>query len=261
MELLIISAAIDISDSNVPYTALTDTDIRLKQYLQSLEFAIENYEYIETIIFCDNTNYNYDYSDIVDKAHKKNKNLEVLKFQGDKEKVSVQGKGYGEGEIINYIFNNSIYIHNYDSFYKITGRLYVKNFNDIIKKSKGKSHFAFYPKEIYGTSDDIISTVFYKISKDLYTDKLLYAYKLVNDTEGNYLEKVFYKILQNHNIKSFKCFPNISGVSGSTGGAYDLSSTKMYIERIFNYLGVHDIKKNIWKQCIGKAVSVLRSNK
>ncbi len=44
----------------------------------------------------------------------------------------MEKKGYGEGEIISYALNNSKYLKNSESFYKLTGGLTVENINDVL---------------------------------------------------------------------------------------------------------------------------------
>ena len=58
MNVLILTAAINIENKNIPNTVLTDTQARLQQYISSIEFAVDNYKTISTIIFCDNIYYN-----------------------------------------------------------------------------------------------------------------------------------------------------------------------------------------------------------
>ena len=50
---LLITGAIDISAFQVPYTRLTDTKVRLQQYIDSLEYAIDNYLRIHQIVLRD----------------------------------------------------------------------------------------------------------------------------------------------------------------------------------------------------------------
>ena len=260
MNVLILTAAINIENKNIPNTVLTDTQGRLQQYISSIEFAVDNYKTISTIIFCDNTNYNFDYTPIISYAKKKGKVLEVLLFEGNKNEIERKGKGYGEGEIINYILNNSLYIHNYTSFYKLTGRLFVKNFDEVERTSKKDICFITYHQELTRTKD-LVSTVFYKVNIIFYKKYLLNSYQNVNDIEGKYLEMVFFENLKNQQeveITSFKTMPIISGISGSTSLPYDLSKLNIIKEYIFNNLGIYDLRKSRLTKKFLKFITVFR---
>lgn len=256
MNVLVITGAIDIQNSDIPYTQLTETKQRLKQYLESLEFAIENYTSITHIIFCDSTNYSFDYTSIVEKARQKNKILEIHSFLGNKEKVVQQGKGYGEGEIMNYLLEHSEVLKKCDYFYKLTGRVVVKNF-DAVHHSSADSHFLCY-HTIDEEGKSLVSTVFYKISKDLYINKLQSAYREVNDEQGRYLEMVYFQKLKDTDLRSFKTFPIISGISGSTGMRYDISPNRLLIERFLNKIGARDMKLNFWASSILKMIKKIK---
>ncbi len=256
MNVLIITGAIDIQNSDIPYTQLTETNQRLKQYLESLEFAIENYTSITHIIFCDSTNYAFDYSPIVERARQQNKVLEIHSFSGDKEKVRKQGKGYGEGEIMNYLLEHSEVLKKCDYFYKLTGRVIVKNF-DALHQPSVDSHFLCY-HTIDEEGKSLVSTVFYKISKEMYLHRLREAYQEVNDGQGHYLEKVYYQKLKDIDLKSFKTYPIVSGISGSTGMRYDLSPNRLLIERFLNAIGARDMKLNFWTSSILKMIKKIK---
>ena len=45
-----------------------------------------------------------------------------------------QGKGYGEGEIIEYALKNSAFLHSEREFIKLTGRITIENLDAIIRK-------------------------------------------------------------------------------------------------------------------------------
>lgn len=255
MSVLVVTGAIDIQNSDIPYTQLTETKQRLKQYLESLEYAIENYTSITHIIFCDSTNYPFDYSPIVEQARQKDKTLEIHSFSGDKEKVRKQGKGYGEGEIMNYLLEHSEVLKKCDYFYKLTGRVVVKNF-DALHQTSVDSHFLCY-HTLGEERKSLVSTVFYRISKDMYLHRLRDAYSEVNDEQGHYLEMVYYQKLKDTDLKSFKTYPIVSGISGSTGIRYDLSPNRLLIERFLNAIGARDMKLNFWTSSILKMIKKL----
>ena len=85
-------------NQNQRFLVLKDAEERLKQYLDSIRFYIESSPFTK-IVFCDNSAYSCDsVQELMDVAQKRNKTLEWLSFQGNHEKITEQGKGYGEGK-------------------------------------------------------------------------------------------------------------------------------------------------------------------
>lgn len=242
---LVITGSIDISQFEIPFTEIKNLNDRLNQYLYSLEYAIINYKAVKNIIFCDNTNYEYNYEPLYKIAETNNKNLEVLSFLGDYESIQKRGKGYGEGEIIEYILNNSQLIKSWDCFYKLTGRLIVSNMDEIIFKSTDDNIFIYQPKQLTRLRKNHIETFFYKVNSNFYNSNLRTSYKEVSDSDDYFLEHVFYDKLENSSlaIKSFYKYPLIVGKSGSTGKNYDLSTFSRIKENIFIKLGIHNFTK------------------
>lgn len=246
------TAAVDLSKGKVPFTKITDTQQRLNQYVQSIKYAIDNYTIIDTIVFCDNTNFLFDYGELYRRAKRNHKTFEVLLFTGDKKRSQEKGKGYGEGEIIKFALENSKYLKNSKFFYKLTGRLIVKNFNFMEKKKSTDNCFIFYPRELYGGQTNFVSTILYKVNVEFYNKFLIDKYRDVNDYKGKYLEHVFCDSLidKKEQIDSFGTFPRISGLSGSSGELYDISRLKFFIEKQFTYFGVHNIQQNFGAKLI-----------
>ena len=146
---LIITAAIDIRGNIPEQTFLRQTAIRLNQYLDSLKYAIRNYHTVGKIVFAENTGFNYNYQEIYDLAAVCKKEIEILVFRGTIEKIILQGKGYGEGEILQYLLNNSRLIKNAVSFIKLTGRLTVTNFDQVISAAADNAHNYFFLPNLF----------------------------------------------------------------------------------------------------------------
>jgi hypothetical protein len=127
-EALIMTAA--INPGATPYVKMSDPQERLFQYLCSLVSWIQ-FSNISPIIFCENTGYDYDYTKIIEMAENFNKHLEILLF-ADNTGSYKYGKGWGEGKIIEYVFNNSQFLHQQNYFYKITGQYFLSNCHEII---------------------------------------------------------------------------------------------------------------------------------
>lgn len=235
-EAIILTAC--INPGEIPYTKIIDTQERLKDYIISLSKWIVNAE-IKHFIFCDNSNYKYDYDYLIMLAKELGKELEVIKFNGNNMSKKY-GKGYGEGKIIEYALNNTKIKNSLEYFYKITGRLYVENFNEIIKS--GNSTNLFFKPQV--KNRNFVDTRFFKVGVEFYNNNLKGIYKSVDDKKGYYLEHAFYDalILKKEEINSFNLYPHIIGRSGSNGKVYKNKKYILLVKNILSKYNTYSIK-------------------
>ena len=187
-------------------------------------------------MFCDNSGYSLDEQYYRKIASEKRKEFEYLSFNGDYESTIKYGKGYGEGEIMNYVINNSQLLNNENSFSKITGRLIIKNINKLIK-NENKNYFMNQVKNYK------VDTRFYHVNKQFFMLNLIDSYKNVNDNNGYYLEHAYSASLKktNNNYRSFYQKPFFYGESGSTGNKYNgLKNIRWFIISILCYLNLYN---------------------
>ena len=257
MNVLLITGAINIKSSLMSFLEVKNCEERLNQYIFSIKYAIDNYSLITHIVFCENTNYSFDYKELVEYANQRCKVLEIIKFNGNYEILYNKGKGYGEGEIIKFALKNSNILNKSDAFYKLTGRVIIRNMDSVIHATKRRNAFIYYPSKIYRGNLSYISTIFYKSDRSFYETNLINEYLKVDDKNQQFLEYLFLTILKNHPIKSFGVYPLISGQSGTTGLNYDLSKSKITIEEIVNFFGIHDLKQNSLSKTISSIIASL----
>lgn len=219
-----------VSPGTVQWLELRDNKERLRQYEVALKFYIKSKE-IDKIVFCDNSNYDYSYSREEKLAQKYGKQLEILKYKEDECVVAKRGKGYGEGKIIEYVMHHSKLLQNETYFYKITGRLIIKNIDDILKCESTK--YNYFNKNMY--CYQTIDTRFFGVNKEMYQKYLINAYRRVNDGRRKYLEHCFFETLQSGKIsyRNHVPFPVICGMSGTKG--------KMYRKDDFIMRGLNEI--------------------
>src|SRR5690349_1596474 len=86
------------------FVDLKDPKEREALHISSLRKWL-NESSFKKIIICDNSNYIYS-NYFIEEALSLDKKLEILSFKGSPQEVYNFGKGYGEGELIKYIFNN-----------------------------------------------------------------------------------------------------------------------------------------------------------
>lgn len=205
--------------SNVKKLTVTNFETRKEQYMESLKWYINETD-IVNICYCDNSMAPCDV-DLVMLANSKGKRLEWLSFQGDCEKVAEQGKGYGEGEILDYAFKNSQLVNEADVLIKITGRLNALNIKTILKFTDRRySYFEMHR--------GYVDSRCYVVKKQDYLKYLLGLKNEVDDNKRYYIEHVLFDKIKN-NTRRFHPLPfalNISGISGSMGVEYKDTAVK-----------------------------------
>jgi hypothetical protein len=247
---LLLTGAIDVHGAKVPFTVASLPEERLAQYLFSIEFAIDHYHSFKKIVFCENTNYAHDYNPLIEKAKKSGKELEILAFNGNYPIIRQKGKGYGEGETIEYALKNSLLLKDCRSFFKLTGRLAIANLDKIVASTKVDNGFIWHPKEIYRRETDHVETYFFKVSIEFYTTKLLDAYQEVDEIKHRFIEHIFFGRLRNLNIRAFKYPLQIIGNSGTSGKPYLGSQNAIRMEQICCAFGVHHIQKKPFERIL-----------
>lgn len=212
---LLITASIEPQD--VRYLRLCNARQRLEQYIDSLKYYIQDTN-IKKIVFCDNSNYDFDKKEIFSLAKKYGKSVEIIQFNGNKYEIAKCGKGYGEGEIIKYALENSDLLLNADYFIKITGRLKVKNIDEI--KEDLDYEKMYFNKSMYVYQ--AIDTIFYCLPKKEYVKWFISSYTEVCDKKDIFLEKIFDEIVSDNHLTFYNIprYPVIDGISGTGGVPY-----------------------------------------
>ena len=237
IDLLIITSCINPPEQ--AYLKLTDGKIRYAQTIESLRFYMLS-KMFRKIVLCDGSGYAFEEVDIVCLAKSNNVELELLTFQQDFNMVKKKGKGYGEGQIMEYIVRHSVLFPTCSFFLKITGRLKVLNIIDLVSKlSSSKNYFNIFQSRYIGCVD----TRIYGMSTTLYKTNFINAYKNVNDTERRSYEFCFTDVLKS-NCVDYSCFPvvpQILGFSGTGNVPYRLDSI-YYLECLLTNIHLMNTK-------------------
>ncbi len=176
-----------VNPSSMIFTKLQNSEDRLKQYIEAVRFYLDNYSY--KILLVENTE--VDLSIYFRKEISENR-LECLTFNGNSFDKSL-GKGYGEGLIIKYAFENSILLKNYKYIIKISGRHKVLNLQSIILTSEFFLNSnqklivcEVEPSKKFARSDCYITSI------DFYTEYLIKDLHLCNDSNNIWFEHILY---------------------------------------------------------------------
>ena len=223
--------------------AICNAEERLEQYKKSLRFFIGSGAFSK-IVFAENSNYGAKaLEDLSDYARKNRVQLEILSFAGNTVQSILQGKGYGEGEIMQYVMEHSELLKGESFFVKITGRLLVHNIREITKKLKEQRTYFNIPNR---TRKDIYDTRIYAMPVSQFREGFMSVYTQVMDDEGVYLERVYTRQIVNRGIMvyNFPSYPRIEGISGSGGTVYAYSEWKCKIRDMISRFNYYTIKKN-----------------
>lgn len=218
---ILLTATVVIQDKS---TVIFDSNVRLLQY----QIAIEKWISIgvKKIVFCENTCTSIMNENLKHLIESNDVEFEEILFKGSVEKISAKGKGFGEGEIIRYAIEKSDIIKRDQYFFKVTGRLFIKNFLDIkcfIQRENPQGFFLF-------LKGNKVDTRAFFSDINFYQKNMLFSYVHVDDKAGAFLEHCFYDVLKSIPFRaSLGPSPKYAGVSGSTGGSYEMSGIRFFV--------------------------------
>ncbi len=200
-----------------PYLIVRDEATRIQHYMCAL-VSWAGARRVRRIVFAENSNTRFDFSRIAAHLEAAGKEVEVLVFDGNKESPRY-GKGFGEGEILEHAYTHSRLLHLTGSFYKVTGRLFVRNFDAVSEAAVGPHAFRRkYAKKPGNPSK--VDTTFFKCGRDLFAASLMHAYRDVDDMNRVFIEHRYFDLLQNTDVGDFPVAPEVVGQSASTGKVY-----------------------------------------
>ena len=221
-----------VNPGGMPFTVITDSSERLRQYRAALDFYLGETSY--PIVFCENTlcDFSDDYKQYIETGR-----LEYITFDGNNFDKS-RGKGYGEALIMEEAFCHSKLLDQCNFVVKITGRLIVRNISQLVKDNRrmfSDTIQTFYPNNNMADSRLVI------LPKSFCIDDFLSRKDSINDTEGYYFEHLLYDAIisrKKYVYVPFLHVPLIDGVSGSTGNLYKSDNVKYDHHRFaFDMLG------------------------
>lgn len=221
-----------INPGGMPFTVLTDTSERLRQYCAALDFYLR--ETTLPIVFCENTLYDFseDYKQYIETGR-----LEYITFNGNNFDKS-KGKGYGEAIIMEEAFRRSHFIKQCDFVVKITGRLIVRNISFLIRDN---SRMITPTIQTFSPNNNMIDSRAFIVPKEFIINDFLSRKEQICDSKRYYFEHLLYDTLVSRHSFVYIPFlkvPVIEGMSGSTGNEYKPAAKYFDETRFaFNMLG------------------------
>jgi hypothetical protein len=235
---VLLTSCVIVSDHSV---SLKDENSRIRLTIESIEEWLAISPDLRLVI-CDGSN--FDFTRIVLEKFP-HANIECLFFQNNSQLVGIYGKGYGEGEIVNYAISNSAFLKESAFFAKCTGKLWVDNFLDCVREWNGTCLCKGYFADVFSfkrTRFEYIDTRFYLVSKSFYSRYFASAYLIVGGERGLSLEHCFRDVILENKLGKilFNVSPVICGVGGGTGTYYKNNLKR----RIKEVIRLHIVKRN-----------------
>ena len=227
---ILLTSSVIAQDTGV---ALAEPELRKSHTLDSIERWLSLDKCLQ-LVLCDGSDYDFSF-DI--KRRFPGFNIETLHFKNDEALITQFGRGYGEGEIINFALKNSKTINAAKCFSKCSAKLWVDNYLKCLEEWNGefvcKGVFSNPLSTTRKTKLEYIDTRFYISSVNFYKKFLRNAHLSIHKENGIGLEQCFLKILEQQKIKGvlFHTYPIIQGVGGGTGKAYRTSWIRAYKEK------------------------------
>jgi len=249
---LLITASLDAGIT--PYVALSATSDRTEAHMQGL-LAWLGDPSTEKVVFAKNCSARIRSEVLVATARNYGKELEFVQVDSSKRTV-IQGKGYGEGDLIRQVLETSEILRGADDFIKSTGKLFCPGIRDLFSGTGEGEFFVSreFPAEsinairtklspLYGSKRGsqalgflklrmripwglvasapgaLVDTRLYRVNRDFYRNVLGRSYRRVQDALGYTLERAFYDDLMGHtsSVRMLEISPTIIGTSGSMG--------------------------------------------
>lgn len=231
---LLLTGTIDANVYNNTGNRITDVNIRLEQYENSLRQYIEKTAF-NPIVFIDNSGYDFDEVKYKSLAKKYNKEFEFIKGSVQYQNIIEKGKSFGDAFLIHEGLKKSNLLNPCEYFYKITGRIFLKNSNDIIRtRDKHKNEFICY------TGLGWCLTNIFKCNKFDYLRVLDDVYLECNEKNIQDIEICFYKRLFNAEmeVESFGTYPVFEGIQGATLEQYSSTGITQWLRNVGARLGI-----------------------
>ena len=147
--------------------------------------------------------------------------IEQIHYLQDSEMIAKRGKGYSEGKLVEFAVQNSRLIAQSGSFFKITGKTYVRNFLDLYKLINEFKVSTMVWKHIEDgeLAKPWADCRFYYVRKEIALEHFAPAYLEADDTVAS-CEYFIFRYLEKNLSKGKSPRPLVTGFSGHTDSLY-----------------------------------------
>jgi hypothetical protein len=265
MTTLLITASLD--PGNTPYVALANVVDRTVCHLEALLAWLDDPS-VENIVFVKNCTARIREKVLLEAAGKHGKELEFLQVESST-RTLIQGKGFGEGDLVAQALSSSRILRSSRDFIKVTGKLYSprlrtdftgEGYGEFYQghgatpggilfarkiatrfylSERGSAMMGFLKKKgrvpwgmIAACSAGQVDTRLYRVNQEFYLRVLSNSHLRVQDSLGYILEHAFHDDLEPYagEIRMIGHPPEIVGTSGSMGSVAGKFSESIRLE-------------------------------
>lgn len=216
--------------------AYNDVLVRYKEYMKNIERYIKESNF-QVIVFAENSGYSFDIKYFEKMAERYNKQFEYLDLSAS---ANTNGNmSVGDALLILEGIKRSKLIKQSQCIWKVSGRCFIRNINDILEKTHESERNVFLYSPVYNA----IETYFFKCGVNE-LEKIFLTNENIKKMENSCIEYVFKNVWDNNKdikIDTFAFYPDTEGVR-SSGQKYTLSRCKYIMKTIFLKLGRYSVK-------------------
>lgn len=252
---LLLTGTIDSSVYNNVGNKITDIGQRIKQYELTIEKYIKENVFTD-IVFIENSGFDFDNLKFEKMASENNKRFEFISGKVCRKEIIKYGKSFGDAYLIYEALQKSQLLESCQYFYKITGRIFLKNSKKICRTAdKYRNEFI-----VYEGLGWCLTNIF-KANKQDYLKYLGDVWKECNEATVNDIEISFYRRLSvsDMQISSFETYPYFDGIMGATLRNYSGGIAERTIRNVMARL--HFFSYGSWTSRLMKKVLKLMGKK
>lgn len=215
-----------------------DPLLRCEEYMRNLERYICHSDF-SRIIFAENSGYPIDVSYLQDMAKEKGKEFLVLDVSMN---ADARTMSTGEARIMQQALAMCPFLQDEEYIWKASGRVYIRNVNRILDKTKFTNGNIF----LYAPKYDSLQTWFCKIKVDDLKRHFLTEEAIANMRNGC-IEYIWMDIWKAHykdvSMMRFPIYPDAEGIN-SSGQPYTLPKHRLIMKEFLLNLGYFTPKAN-----------------
>lgn len=167
---------------------LKDSNKRYHQYIDNLIRLIITTNFTH-FVFCENSNTKVKDQKMLEwLCEYYGKKIEFLTFTWDEEKTKQLTRAFWDQEIMEYAVKNSSIMSEFEWFYKLTWRYWIKNINNIIEKRENQKNVFMR----WGLWKNTIHTCFFKVTKSYFSEHFEWKADQLPRFENHSLERLYY---------------------------------------------------------------------
>lgn len=204
---------------NDPSSVHADPQVRRSEYLRALHY----YSQFVPVYFLENSSYPLS----ADPDFQQMTNVKIVKLPLSP--TPEMGKGYQEFEMLDrWILSDPSPPL---KWIKITGRYIYRNIGDLLQACR-KSQAELTIDQCCLTK--MARSYLFCVSSEFYLRYFFSVFRLCDDRKGEWIEKVLFRRIKEAprgNVQLFSLEPDLTGISGSTGGSLEVPRLKFRVKQ------------------------------